>query len=150
VGFAVPINTVKGVTEQLIETGEVEHGYIGVRMFREGIEHLAAYSGQSAQELSEEYGLPESGAIVSQVTEGGPAEGAGLKSGEREEEIAGLRVPIGDVITEVEGDSVSTPDDVIETVNSLRPGDSLDLTVVTPGEKSREVTVRLGIRPDEQ
>ena len=73
-----------------------------------------------------------------------------MKSGEREEEIAGLRVPIGDVITEVEGDSVSTPDDVIETVNSLRPGDSLDLTVVTPGEKSREVTVRLGIRPDEQ
>jgi S1-C subfamily serine protease len=131
VGFAVPINTVKSVTEQLIEAGEVVHGYIGVRMFPAGIEELVAYSGLSAKELSEGYGLPESGAIVSEVTEGGP-------------------VPIGDVITEVEGECVSTPDDVIKLVNSSKPGDRLSLTAVTPGGEAREVTVRLGVRPDDQ
>ncbi len=135
VGFAVPINTVKNVVEQLIETGEVEHAYIGVSMFGAGIEQLAAYSGLSAGELSEGYGLPENGAIVREVTGGGPAEAAGLKGGEREEEISELPVPLGDVITEIEGERVATPDDVIKIVNSSKPGDSLDLTVVTPGEK---------------
>jgi S1-C subfamily serine protease len=150
VGFAVPINTVKNVAKQLITTGRVEHGYIGVRMLPEGIEGLAAYSGRSAEELSEEHGLPDHGAIIREVTEGGPADEAGLKGGQSQEEIAGLSVPIGDVITEVEGDSVSTPDDVIEVVNSLQPGDRLNLTVVTPGERPREATVRLGVRPGER
>jgi serine protease Do len=147
VGFAVPINTVKDVAEQLIETGEVEHGYIGVRMFPAGIEDLAAYSGRSVAEQSEEYGLPENGAIVSRVTEGGPAEEAELAGSEQTEEIAGVPVPLGDVITEVEGERVSTPDDLIKVVNSSQPGDNLDLTVVTPGEEAREVTVSLGTRP---
>jgi S1-C subfamily serine protease len=51
------------------------------------------------------------------------------------------------VVTEVEGGSVSTPDDLIKVVNTLKPGDELDLTVVTPGEEAREVTVSLGTRP---
>ncbi len=151
IGFAVPINTVKSVVEQLITTGEVEHGYIGVRMFPVGVEELAAYSDQSTEELSEGYELPENGAIVSQVNEGGPADEAGISGGdEREEQIAGLPVPLGDVVTEVEGDSVSTPDDLIKVVNSLQPGDDLNLTVVTPGERAREVTVSVGVQPNEQ
>jgi S1-C subfamily serine protease len=150
VGFAVPINTAKGAAEQLIEGGKVEHGYIGVKMFQVGIEELAAYSGRSAEELYEEYGLSERGAIVSEVTEGGPAEEAGIKGGERTEEISGIPVPIGDVITDVEGERVSTPDDVIKVVNSAKPGDTLNLTVVSPGEEAREVAVSLGLRPDDQ
>jgi putative serine protease PepD len=149
VGFAIPINTVKSVVEQLITLGEFEHGYIGVRMFPVGVEELAAYSDQSTEELSEAYGLPENGAIISQTNEGGPADEAGLSGGEREEQIAGLPVPLGDVVTEVEGGSVSTPDDLIKVVNSLKPGDELDLTVVTPGERAREVTVSVGVQPDE-
>jgi S1-C subfamily serine protease len=149
-GFAIPINTVKSVVEQLIETGKVEHGYMGVKMFPAGIEELAAYSGRSAEELYEEYGLPKSGAIVSDVIEGGPADEAGIRGGEREEEIAGLPVPIGDVVMKVEDTSVSTPDDVTKVINSLKPGDRLNLTVVTPGQEAREVAVRLAVRPDEQ
>ena len=148
VGFAVPINTVKGVIEQLIETGRIEHGFIGVSMFQVGIGELAAYSGPDAAKLSDEFGLPENGAIISKITGGGPAAEAGLKGGEgREEEVAGLPVPIGDVITEVRGEPVTTPDDVIEVVNSLKPGDELPLTVVTPNEEPREVTLRLGVQP---
>jgi S1-C subfamily serine protease len=148
VGFAVPIDTVKGVVEQLITTGEVVHGYIGVRMFAVGIDELAAYTGLSKDELADEYGLPSNGAIVSEVTTGGPAAKAGVEGGE-EEEIEGVTVPIGDVITEVEGDPVSSPDDVIEVVNASEPGEELALTVITPGEEARQIGVTVGVRPEE-
>jgi S1-C subfamily serine protease len=147
VGFAVPIDTVKSVIEQLIENGEVVHGYIGVRMFPEGIDGLRAYTGVSQEELAERYGLPGSGAIVSEVTSGGPADRAGIRGGE-EKEIEGIPVPIGDVISELEGEAVSSPDDVIAAVNSSEPGDSLTLTVVTPNEDERQVELTVSDRPE--
>lgn len=147
VGFAVPINTVKNVVQQLIATGKVEHGYIGVRMFSVGIEEVEAYSELSQDQLREEYGLPESGAIVSEVTPGGPADRAGIAGGE-EEEIGGFPVPIGDVITRVENQKVATPDDVISAVNSSKPGDRLNVTVITPGEGPREVEITVGSQPE--
>ncbi len=147
VGFAIPSNTVKNVVKQLITSGEVEHGYIGVQMFSVGIEELVAYSGLSEEKLQSEYGLPDNGAIVNEVTPDGPAAKAGIEGGE-EKEIEGLPVPIGDVVTEVSGEKISTPDDVIREVNALKPGERLDLTVVTPGEEPRQVEVLLGVRPD--
>jgi S1-C subfamily serine protease len=148
VGFAVPIDTVKKVVEQLITAGEVVHGYIGVRMFPVGMDEVAAYTGLSKEQLADEYGLPSNGAIVSGVTPGGPADEAGIEGGE-EEEIEGISVPLGDVVTEVDERSVSTPDDVIEIVNSSKPGDELTLTVVTPGEDPRRIEVTVGVRPDD-
>jgi S1-C subfamily serine protease len=150
VNFAVPINTVKSAVEQLIETGRVEHGYMGVRMFPAGVEELAAYSGLSARELSEQYGLPENGAIISQVVEGGPGDEAGLEGSSSTQEIADLTVPLGDVITEVEGERVTTSDDVSKVVSSAQPGEGLNLTVVTPGGGPREVEVTLGDQPEDQ
>ena len=147
VGFAVPINTVKGVVTQLITEGKVVHGFIGVSMFQLGVDELSAYTGLSKDELKEEYGFPADGAIVSQVTPGGPAYEAGIRGGE-EEQIEGIGVPVGDVITEVEGDPVSSSDDVIEVVNSVKPGDKLGLNVVTPGEEVRHVEVTVGTRPE--
>ena len=148
VGFAVPVDTVKNVVEQLLTTGEVVHGYIGVRMFPAGIDELSAYTGLSKEQLADEHGLPEDGAIVSEVTAGGPAAKAGLEGGE-EEEIEGIPVPVGDVITEIEGRPVSSPDEVIEVVNSSKPGDELTLTVVTPGQEARRVEITVGDRPDD-
>jgi S1-C subfamily serine protease len=148
VGFAIPINIVKSVVEQIITTGEVVHGYIGVRMFAAGIDELVAYSGLSKEQLAKEYGLPWNGAIVSGVTPNSPAEEAGIEGGE-EEDIKGISVPTGDVVTEVGGEPVSSPDDVIEVVNSSEPGDELALTVVTPGEEPRRVEVTVGVRPDD-
>jgi len=147
VGFAVPINTVKNVVEQLITTGDVEHGYIGVQMFSVGMEELEAYSDLSQDQLREEHGLPENGAIVSEVTPDGPADEAGIVGGE-EEEIGGLPVPIGDVITRVGNQMVRTPDDVISVVNSRSPGDRIDFTVVTPGEEPRQVEITVGSQPE--
>jgi S1-C subfamily serine protease len=147
VGFAVPINTVKSVVKQLITDGKVVHGYIGVSMFELGIDELSAYTGLSGESLEEEYGFPGNGVIVSEVTPDGPAEKAGIHGGD-EKEIEGIRVPIGDVITGIEGDPVSSSEDVIEVVNSVKPGDTLLMTVVTPGEKERRVDVRVGTRPE--
>ena len=147
VGFAVPVNTVKGVVEQLITNGEVVHGYIGVRMFEIGIDELRAYTTISEKELSDEYGLPGSGAIVSEVSPGGPTDEAGIKGGETRQ-IEGLEVPVGDVITKVEGKPVSSADDVIEAVNARKPGDRLQLTVVSPDESPRSVQVTLENQPD--
>ena len=148
VGFAVPINTVKGVVGELITEGEVVHGFIGVGMFQFGVDELAAYGGLSKEELRERHGLPANGAIVSEVTTGGPADKAGIRGGESEE-IGGLPVPRGDVITEIEGERIGSSDDVIEVVNASEPGDRLTLTVVTPGEEARSVEVTVGTRPED-
>ena len=91
VGFAVPANVVEGVVRQLITTGEVAHGYIGVRMEPVSVEELSVYSGVTPEELAEEYGLPENGAIVSEVVEGGPAAEAGIRGAEGRPEIRGSR-----------------------------------------------------------
>ena len=147
VGFAVPINTVKSVIRQLITEGKVVHGYIGVSMYQFGIDELSAYTGLSQRALDERYGLPGNGAIVSEVTPDGPAEKAGIRGGD-EKEIEGILVPMGDVITEIEGDPVSSSEDVIEVVNSVKPGERLLMTVVTPGEKERRVKVTVGTRPE--
>src|ERR671915_87377 len=89
VGFAVPIDTVKGVIKQLVTEGKVVHGYIGVSMYQFSIDELSAYAGLSERVLDERYGLPGNGAIVSAVTPDGPAEQAGIRGGD-EKEIEGI------------------------------------------------------------
>jgi S1-C subfamily serine protease len=147
VGFAVPINTVKSVIKQLVTEGKVVHGYIGVSMYQFSIDELSAYAGLSERALDEQYGLPGNGAIVSAVTPDGPAEKAGIRGGD-EKVIEGIPVPMGDVITGIEGDPVSSSEDVIEVVNSVKPGEGLLMTVVTPGEKERRVKITVGTRPE--
>lgn len=148
VGFAVPSNTVKSVVEQLSTDGDVEHAYLGVSMLPVGIEELAAYSGSPPAQFAGENDLPENGAIVREAEGGGPADNSGIEGGE-ERQIEGVPVPIpeGDVITKVEGEKVSGPEDVISEVNSRKPGDRMEITVVGPGGDSQKVTVRLGSQP---
>jgi S1-C subfamily serine protease len=150
VGFAVPIDTVRSVVEELITTGEVVHGFIGVEMFQLGIDEISAYTGLSPEELSERYGLPANGALVNEVTPGGPADEAGIRGGGSEDIEAVPGVPVeGDVITAVEGEKVAASDDVIEAVNATDPGDKLTLTVVSPDEDPREVEVTIAPRPED-
>jgi S1-C subfamily serine protease len=150
VGFAVPIDTVRSVVEELITTGEVVHGFIGVKMFQLGIDEISAYTGLSPEELSDRYGLPANGALVNEVTPGGPADEAGIRGGGSEDIEAVPGVPVeGDVITAVDGEKVAASDDVIEAVNATDPGDKLTLTVVSPDEDPREVEVTIAPRPED-
>ncbi|CAN5543569.1 trypsin-like peptidase domain-containing protein [soil metagenome] len=150
IGFAVPIDTVTGVVEELITTGEVVQGFIGVQMFEFGIDEISAYTGLSHEELSDRYGLQANGALVTEVTPGGPAEKAGISGGSSEDIEIVPNVPVeGDVITAVDGEQFAASDDVIEAVNATDPGDRLTLTVVSPDESPREVEVTIASRPED-
>jgi len=137
IGFAVPINTAREVVQQLKESGEVEHAYLGIS------------GGSITPDLAEALKLPvEEGVLVDEVVEGGPADEAGLEGGDTSATIEGANIQLGgDIITRIEGKKVSGMEDVIDAVNAASPGDKLTLTVLR-GRDTEEVVVTLGVRPE--
>ena len=117
IGFAIPINTVKSIINSIIEKGYVEKPYIGV----------------SVTDVSDEaknYGLPE-GAAVAAVTDGGPADKAGVKE--------------NDIITKVDGETISGKNDLSKIIGNHKAGDKLTLTIYRQGE-TLDVTVEVGVQ----
>ncbi|PKL16187.1 MAG: serine protease [Spirochaetae bacterium HGW-Spirochaetae-5] len=92
IGFAIPINTAKGVLEQLKKHKKIKRGYIGVQIV------------PLTEEYAAELGLKEnSGALVGQVTGGGPAEKGGIITGDVILNVNGKDIKnFGDLISEVE------------------------------------------------
>lgn len=106
IGFAVPINTVRDIIDQLRE-GRVVRGRIGVSIAP------AALTDADAEDL----GLSEpGGAIVRLVESGGPADQAGLE--------------VGDVVTAFNGQPVDSSDSLVGLVTSTRPGSTVPMTIV--------------------
>ena len=120
IGFAIPIDQVKDLITQLIETGEIVQPYLGV-----GVRTVSAEGQQ--------YGVP-AGAYVATVEEGGPAAQAGVQ--------------VGDVITALNGDAVTTQQELTSLKSRYQPGDTVTLTVDRDGE-SLELDVVLGTTPEE-
>ncbi|WP_330240617.1 S1C family serine protease [Streptomyces sp. NBC_00525] len=114
-GFAIPINQGKLVAEELINTGKATHPVIGVTLDMK-------YTGDGAK-------VGASSPGTSPVTEGGPADRAGVRA--------------DDVITEVNGKRVHSGEELIVKIRSHRPGDRLELTV-TRGGKDLSITLTLG------
>jgi S1-C subfamily serine protease len=136
IGFAVPINTAKEVSQQLIANGEVQHAYLGIS----GTD----VDSDIAQALNLEV---DSGALVQAVVPGSPAAKAGLEAGDATMSLNGQRLKAGgDVIVAADGTPVHSMSDVITAVDSKQPGDDLQLTVLRGGEQ-HDVTVQLGERP---
>jgi S1-C subfamily serine protease len=138
IGFAVPVNTARDVVQQLLESGSVQHAFLGI-------------SGTDlTPQIANALNLPvDQGALVQSVTPGGPAAEAGVEagSGEATVDVAGARIRAGgDVITAIDGKPVQTMTDVISTVNAKQPGDSVELSLVNGSEK-RTASVTLGDRP---
>lgn len=117
IGFAIPTVLVQNVAEQLIETGEVEHAWLGT----------ANSDGQT--ELDGSIIL---GAQVQEVTADGPADKAGIKK--------------GDLIIAVNGQDVSSSSSLVGTVRTLKAGDTATLTIVRDG-KQQDIDVTLGVSP---
>ncbi|MFJ6849773.1 trypsin-like peptidase domain-containing protein [Streptomyces sp. NPDC091271] len=115
-GFAIPINQGKRVAEELISTGKATHPVIGVTLDMEFTGDGAKVGGKVA-------------AGGAEVTEGGPADKAGIRS--------------GDIITEVEGQRVHSGEELIVKIRAHRPGDRLEL-VLTRGGKDLSMTLTLG------
>ncbi len=140
VGFAIPINVAKQVVPVLISDGRYEHPWLGV-----GGVSLRA-------DDAEEMGLPRDtrGALVTSVTEDGPADEAEVMgSNEVHEDARRSGPPLGgDVITGIAGATVEGVDDLIAYLAySGRPGDEITLELIRAGNVM-EVTVVLGTRPD--
>ncbi|MFB6700687.1 trypsin-like peptidase domain-containing protein [Streptomyces rubiginosohelvolus] len=115
-GFAIPINQGKRVAEELISTGKATHPVIGVTLDMK-------YTGDGAK-------VGTKGADGGPaVAKDGPADKAGIKS--------------GDVITQVEGQRVHSGEELIVKIRAHRPGDDLDLKLTRGGEE-RTVTLQLG------
>ncbi len=136
IGFAIPIDTLRSELEQLKETGEVDHAYIGIS------------GGTVTPELAKALNLPvKEGVIVQSVVKDGPADKAGLEAGDTPATVEGAEVRLGgDIITEVDGEKIAEMDELIEIIQESEPGDELQLTIVRNGdEKTADVT--LGTQP---
>ena len=115
IGFAIPVNTVLGIVEQIMTSGQISSPYIGVTVSNVSEDLLA-------------YGVP-AGANINSVTEDSPAAEAGLQ--ER------------DVITAVDGQSISSFDALSDCIRSHKAGDTLKLSVYRQGE-TLEISVVVG------
>jgi serine protease Do len=121
IGFAVPTSMAKSVMESLMTKGKVIRGWLGVT-----IQSLTP-------ELAEQFGIKEGkGVLVGDVSEGGPAEKAGIQR--------------GDVIIKFEGKRIEEPYQLRNMVANTSPGDKANLTIIRE-DKTITKTVAIGELP---
>jgi S1-C subfamily serine protease len=137
VGFAVPIDTAKRSLAQLRASGRVRYAYLGIQT-------LEIYP-----QLAAKFRLGAShGAYLDQVVKGSPADKAGLKGASGKAvrfQVTRFR-PGGDVITKVDGSTITRAADVSRALARHLPGQTVAITVVRGGHL-RVVRVKLGERP---
>jgi len=122
IGFAIPVNMVKSVMDQLIKYGQVKRGILGVNIY------------PVTPEIAKEYGLTESsGALVAGVAPGSSAEHAGIKT--------------GDIITSVNGVTMKGAGELRNAIGMLRVGDKVEIGLLRDG-KPRKVTALVADRGD--
>lgn len=110
IGFAIPINTAKQIADTLIKYGRVSHPWIGIDAV------------EITDEVIKELDIPITGGIgIANVVQGSPADRAGL-------------IP-GDVITQINGKSITSLKQLIELKDKLKVGERLLLTVVRVREE---------------
>ncbi|MEM6327947.1 MAG: trypsin-like peptidase domain-containing protein [Bacteroidota bacterium] len=125
ISFAIPVNIVRNTTDQLIESGEVERGYLGIQF------------GAPSASLARRNGVGPGAAIVTDIQEDA--------TGRQPAGEAGVRPD--DLITAVDGVTLRDNRQIVSLISNKRPGDEVDLTIVRDGDE-QTVTVRLGTRPD--
>jgi S1-C subfamily serine protease len=136
VGFAVPIDVVKTSVSQLRDTGAAHYAYLGVST-------VPLYP-----QLVEHFGLrAQKGVWVQGVTQGGPAERAGVRGGSGQEVFQGSPFARGgDVITKVGGTPITSSDDLSSAIARFKPGDTAAIEVNRDG-RVQTVKVKLAERP---
>ena len=126
ISFAIPAETAMDTAEEIIKNGKVERGWLDILS--------VALNPQIAEYSS----LPVSeGILVSQVVPGGEADRGGLKGGSEAVQYGQSVIYLGgDVITAIDGRSVSGYDDYFAALFGTRPGDKVDITVVRKGAET--------------
>lgn len=136
IGFAIASNIVNRVVPELIRTGEYDYPYIGITSLPE-----ITLLRQEALELSQ-----STGAYVTSITPGSPADEAGLRGGSEPTSFPGLNAG-GDLIIAIDGQSVLRFDDLLSyLITNKSPGDTVSLTVLRDGEEI-ELELTLDKRP---
>jgi serine protease Do len=124
IGLAVPVNMAKAIKEQLIKTGEVQRGYVGI-----GMQPIDP-------EMVEFFNLENnSGALITRVIEDGPAENAGLKK--------------DDVIIKIGNKKVEDTQDVFNIIGFTTPETEVEFVIIRNG-KQKKVTVKVGSKADSE
>jgi len=117
-GFAIPVQLVKASADQIIKSGSVHHGYLGISMNAVTPDNASFFN------------LPDaSGAIVSEVTPDSPAEHAGLKS--------------GDVIRSLDGKTIANASALQVAVSEMMPGTQIELGILREG-KAQTIHISVG------
>jgi serine protease DegQ len=121
IGFAIPVSLARQVMEEIIQTGSVTRGWIGVEVQ------------DITPELAESFKLPDpKGVLIAGVVRNGPAEKAGIRP--------------GDILREVNGKQVLDSSEMLTVVADAQPGKEADLTLMRNG-KSFSVKLTVGKRP---
>jgi S1-C subfamily serine protease len=132
VGFAIPVNTVKPIANELIAYGVVRRGAIDIR----GIDLFP--------QLVDYFNLPvQKGVLVN--TAGPTAQAAGIRGGDRNQAVRAGRQIIyggGDIIVEVNGEPVAAMTDVYSALANTKPGEVATVKIVR-GSSTRTVSVKL-------
>ena len=124
IGFAIPVSTAKMVLEQIVKSGSVTRGWIGVEA--QAISPAVAESFKLG---------PTRGALIAGVLRGGPADKAGVKP--------------GDVLLEVQGRPVADPTGMLNLIAALAPGQPAKVKLKRHGQDV-DTTITVGRRPKPQ
>ena len=137
IGFAVPINTAVRVMDQLKSDGKATYAWLGIQ-------------GQTlTADIASALGIEGAGVLVAQVVDGSPAQDAGIKGGTDETSLQGQTYVVGgDVITAIDGEQLSSMEQLAGIVSQGRPGDEVTLTVLRDGKES-QLPVTLAERPQQ-
>ena len=135
VGFAIPVDTVRSVTAQIIRVGKVEHAFFGIE------------ATPLTDDIARLFRLPRQGLVIDSVVPDSAADKAGLRAGSRTVIVGGESWRLGgDIIVSVEGAPVTTPERLRSILARKRPGDEIEVEVYR-GDRRITVTVKLGRAP---
>ncbi|NOZ72860.1 MAG: trypsin-like serine protease [Chloroflexi bacterium] len=137
IGFGIPVYFVERVAKAIIENGEYQHSYLGIR--GNGLSPFEI----RALGLNVEYGI-----LIAEVLPNTPADKAGLRGGTKEVEVEGATFVLGgDIIIAIDGQPTKTFDDLLAYLGRYtQPGSQVTLTVIRDG-RPIDITVTLAARP---
>jgi Do/DeqQ family serine protease len=124
IGFAIPVSTAQMVLEQIVKSGSVTRGWIGVEVQ------------EITPPIAESFNLADTrGALIAGVLRGGPADKAGVKP--------------GDILVEVQGKPVADPAGMLNLIAALAPGQAAKLKLKRQG-RDVDASITVGRRPKPQ
>ncbi|MBI3950667.1 MAG: trypsin-like peptidase domain-containing protein [Acidobacteria bacterium] len=137
IGFAIPVNLAKRFVPELIARGRVTRPWLGI-----------VFLPVPVSQIADELDLPvREGLMVSQVDEGESADRAGLRGGSEAVRVRGQIYYLGgDIITAIDGEKISSLDDVQRVLNRHRPDDTIGMEIVRDGRRLT-VTAKLTAKP---